>query len=129
MSQLRTVISGSYRKHLQDLLQLKNELERKGVEVLAPVCGEAVNPTEEFVVLTDDLVEDPRTLQDSVFAKMRQSTFHVLLNKDGYIGRAATLELGYAVALGLQILTSEPVDDPNLAPYTRLLSEVFELGN
>lgn len=125
MAQLKTVISGSYRKHLTELLALRTELERRGVEVLAPVCGEAVNPGEEFVILKNDPISDPRTLQDSIFAKMRQASFHVMLNKDGYIGRAATLELGYAVAIGLQILTVEPVEDPNIAPYTRLYSDVF----
>lgn len=125
MAQLKTVISGSYRKHLAELIALRSELEQHGVEVLAPVCGEAVNPCEEFVILKDDPIKDPRILQDSIFAKMRQASFHVMLNKDGYIGRAATLELGYAIAIGLQILTTEPVDDPNIAPYTRLYHNVF----
>ena len=125
MSQLKTVISGSYRKHLAELIKLKQFMQSKGVEVLAPVCGEAINPADEFVILSDDPIEDPRLLQDSIFSKMRQASFHTLLNKDGYLGRAATLELGYAIAIGLQILAVEPVTDPNIAPYTRLLEEVF----
>ena len=125
MLQLQTVISGSYRKHLREIIELKHFLELQGIRVLAPACGDVVNIGEEFVVLQSDPIDDHRILQDSIFAKMRQASFHVLLNKEGYIGRAATFELGYAAALGLQILTLEPVADPNLEPYTRLLTKVF----
>ncbi len=70
-------------------------------------------------------MQDHRILQDSVFAKMRQASFQVVLNKDGYLGRAAVLEIGYAISLGLQVLTIEPVDDPNIAAYTRDFRAVF----
>lgn len=58
------------------------------------IFSEAVNPCEDFVILKDDPIKDPRILQDSIFAKMRRASFHVMLNKDGYIGHATTLELG-----------------------------------
>lgn len=122
---IATVISGSFRKHLNEIYSLKSFLQHQGINVLSPVGTRAVNPGEEFVVLDDDPVADHRILQDSVFAKIRRSTFLVVYNKDGYLGRAALLEIGYAVALGLQVLTVEPVEDPNIAPYTRLLSDAL----
>ena len=125
MSNLKTVIGGSYRKHLKELMEVKNHLLSYDIEVLSPVGSHAINPTDEFVVLDHDPIDDPQILQDSIFAKMRTSSFHVVCNTDGYIGAAALIEFGYAIALGLKILTVEPVQDPNLAPYCRLLWDVF----
>ncbi|MFB2771090.1 hypothetical protein ACE1AT_17625 [Pelatocladus sp. BLCC-F211] len=124
-SELKTVISGSYRKHLREILLLKNFLITEGIEVLAPVSGTAINVDDEFIILDSDPLNDPRILQDSIFGRMRQSSFHVILNKNGYLGNAALLELGYAIAIGLQILTLEEVTDPNLSVYCRNFVEVF----
>ncbi len=124
-SSLRTVISGSYRRHLHELYQLKQQLESAGVDVLSPIGSCAVNPKEEFVFLDADPIQDKRLLQDSVFGKIRTSAFLTLANFNGYIGNAALLEVGYALAFGLQILSVEPVEDPNIHLYTRPLYEVF----
>jgi hypothetical protein len=125
MNTVSTVISGSYRKHFRQMVELKQFLENERIQVLAPVSSGVVNPGEEFILLDEDPIHDPRTLQDSILAKIRVSSFLVLANVDGYIGKAATFEMGYAVSQGIQILTVEPVLDPNLAGYCRLLEDVF----
>lgn len=122
---LACVISGSFRKHLPQLIQLKEALENHHVAVLSPAGSVATNPEDEFIVLDSDPVTHPKLLQDSVFAKMRRSTFLVVANVGGYLGRAAVLEMGYAIAFGISIYTLEPVEDPNLSPYCRLLNDVF----
>ena len=122
---IATVISGSYRRHLSGMYALKRILERKGIHVLSPVGEGAINPGEEFVLLDADPIHDHRTLQDSVFAKIRRSSFLVGFNKGGYLGRAALIEFGYAISQGISILTLEPVEDPNILPYTRLLADVI----
>lgn len=129
---IATVISGSYRRHLAGMYRLKRLLERKGITVLSPVGDGAINPGEEFVLLDADPVHDHRVLQDSVFAKIRRSSFLVSFNRRGYLGKAALLEYGYAIAIGIPIVTLEPADDPNIRPYTRLLSDIigpFELSD
>ena len=120
-----TVISGSYRRHLNEMFTLKDYLETKGITVLSPVGSQAVNPGEEFVILDADPLGDERLLQDSIFAKLRRSTFLTVLNKGGYLGNAAILEMGHAIALGLKILTIDEVTDPNLKPYTQEITEIF----
>lgn len=122
---LQTIISGSYRKHFDEMLALKRALVTESVLVTAPVSDIVVNVGEEFALLDEDPIEDPRALQDSIFAMIRRSSFLVLANVHGYLGTAATMEVGYAIAQGLQILTLEPMNDPNIAGYTRTLSEVF----
>jgi len=125
MQALQTVISGSYRRHLQHLYSLKYQLEQAGILVLSPIGSFALNPNEEFIFLDADPVHDQRLLQDSIFGKIRYSSFLVLANFEGYIGNAALMEIGYAIAFGLQILTVETVTDPNISSYTRLLYDVF----
>lgn len=122
---LFTVISGSYRKHLQQIVKLKQVLEQLHVAVLSPSGDAAVNPDDEFIILDSDPVSHPKLLQDSVFAKIRRSTFLTVANVGGYLGRAAVLEIGYAIGLGISIYTLEPVEDPNLAPYCTPLKDVF----
>ena len=114
---ISTVISGSFRKHLFGIAVLKNILENEGINVLSPIGNTSVNLGEEFVILDSDPVSSPELLQSSVFAKIRKSTFLMLANFDGYIGNAAILEIGYALALGVKMFALEPVSDPNLAPY------------
>jgi hypothetical protein len=120
-----TVISGSYRKHLPGIYMLKLILESRGITVLSPIGSRVINPGEEFAILDDDPVVDHRTLQDSIFAKIRRSSFLTSFNEDGYMGAASLIEYGYAISQGIQILTLRPVEDPNIAPYTRLLSDII----
>jgi hypothetical protein len=122
---LFTVISGSFRKHLNHIMLLKHELERNEVIVLSPHGSAAVNPGDEFIVLDSDPVTHPKLLQDSVFAKIRRSTFLTVANVEGYLGLAAVLEIGYAISLGISVYTLEPVEDPNLIPYCRHIRDVF----
>jgi len=122
---LTTVISGSFKKHLEEISSLKNALEELGVKVLSPSGNMAINPKEEFIILDSDPVENPELLQSSVFSRIRKSTFLVLANFNGYLGRAATLEVGYAIGIGIKIYSVEKITDPNIAPFCELLEKVF----
>ena len=122
---IETVISGSFRKHLRQIVQLKYLLEENGVKVLSPEGHFATNPEEEFIYLDSDLVQNPELLQSSVFAKIRRSTFLVVANIEGYLGNAAILEIGYAIAIGIKVYCVESVDDPNIASYCTLITEVL----
>ncbi len=124
-STLTTVISGSFRKHLNKIALLKAALEKLEVYVLSPENCQSINPGEEFTILDTDPVSSPELLQSSVFAKMRKSTFLVIANFDSYIGKAAALEIGYAIAIGINIYAIEEVKDPNIAPFCEPIYSVF----
>jgi len=125
MQNICAVISGSYRKHLKELYNVKCFLQNCGINVLSPVGNRAINGEEEFVLLDADRITDHKTLQDSIFAKLRISTFQVVVNQDGYLGPTTILEMGYSISLGIQILTLEPVMDPNINPYCRSFFSIF----
>ncbi|MBO1740397.1 hypothetical protein [Leifsonia sp. TF02-11] len=115
-----TLIIGSYRRHFAQILSVKSALEDRGVQVLAPESDQIVNPGESFALLESDEDRTPRQVQDRIFSLVRRADFLVLANIDGYLGAAATMELGYAIAVGTDVLTIEPVVDPNIGAYTRL---------
>lgn len=121
-----TVICGSFRKHLQHIVILKKMLEKHRIGVLSPAGHVSMNPDEEFIILDSDPVSHPKLLQDSVFAKIRRSTFIVIANVGGYLGKAAIMEMGYAISQGIAIYTLEEIHDPNLRPYCNPLSTLFE---
>ena len=122
---LHTVIIGSFRRHIQQIMLLKHELQKRQVAVLSPGEGAAVNPEDEFVVFSSDPVAHPKLLQDSVFIKIKRSTFVVVANIDGYIGSATLIEIGYAIANGIDIYTLEPVNNVHLIPYCKTLKDIF----
>ena len=119
------VIVGSFRRHLREIVTVKHLLQERGIAVLSPSGNYALNPDEEFILLDSDPVSHPRLLQDSVFAKIRKSSFIVVANVDGYLGKAAILEMGYSIAQGIAIYTLELVDDPNLKSYCKLLADLI----
>lgn len=122
---IQTVISGSFRKHLREIVVLKGLLAEEGIGCLSPESNHSVNPEEEFVILESDPVSSPELLQSSIFAKIRKSTILTVANIDGYLGKAAVLEIGYAIAVGIKVYTLEPVSDPNIAPYCKELDSLF----
>lgn len=122
---IETVISGSFRKHLSHIVKLKHLLEEEGIRVLSPHGHLPINPKEEFIFLDSDPIQNPELLQSSVFAKIRRSTFLTVANVDGYLGNAAILEIGYAIASGIKIYCLKQVEDPNISPYCTLISEAF----
>lgn len=122
-----TVIIGSFRKCFREIIELRKELERLQIKVLSPKDCTIINPDDEFVIFQSDVTSDQKFLQDAVFSKIRYSTFVILANFNDYIGRAATLEMGYAIAHGISILTLRPVTDIHLKPYCRLLTDVFPI--
>lgn len=122
---MNTVIVGSYGKHFQQILELRDFLSEQGVKVLAPSSSKVINPGSNFLILEDDPIGEPKELQDLVFEKIKKSNFIIVANVDGYIGRTAAFEMGYALSLGLPIYTLEPVTDLNISGYCIPLENKF----
>ena len=127
MTHLKAVISGSFRKHFDEILQVKKKLEELGVQVLSPSCGSIQNKGHPFIILNSDPIHHYKLIQDSFFARLRCSTFMVVVNKNKYIGPACALEIGYAISMGIQIFALEKITDPNIAPYCSPLNEIVEI--
>lgn len=92
---MECVISGSFRKHLKEIMQLKEELEQDGIEVTKPVNVDIIdnfnNP--EFIKFIGEETKTEEQLQEEYDIAISDSDAHIIFNKDGYIGSSALREL------------------------------------
>ena len=120
--ELRTVVlSGSFRKHLDYILSIKNKLIEKKIEILSPRFDTPKNPGAEFVVFNGEENMSPLELERFHLRKIDECDALIVCNKDGYVGASSLIEIGYAVALGKRIIFTEKPEEYML---TILPSEV-----
>lgn len=103
----QVVLSGSFRKHLDHILELKKQLEAKGINVLSPRFKHPKNPHDEFVVFDGEEGLSPLELERYHLDKIEKCDALIVCAPDGYVGASAMLEIGYAQALGKRIIFSE----------------------
>ncbi len=105
-----TVVSGSFRKHMEQIRQVMSNFEKAGVKVLAPTSPEVVDPNQEFIILaTDDAEKAPNELEKDFMREIRRAAFLYVANVDGYIGKSAATEMAYARLKNIPVLTAEPI--------------------
>lgn len=99
---MKVVISGSFRKHLQDILKLKRELEELGIEVIKPNRIKTINNTNnpDFVKFEGEENIHPYILEREYFDAIRECDAHIIYNKDSYLGKSAIYEFGSSMAKG-----------------------------
>lgn len=111
------VISGSFRKHLPDIGKVRDEFMKLGFEVLSPQSSTAINQDAEFVILSSDKTQDIKTLEQKHLDSITRADALFIYNPNGDIGLSATLELGWAHALGKRIFAKEVPTDITLRQF------------
>ncbi len=115
-------LSGSFRKHLDYILKIKKQLERKGTKVLSPRFTKPKNPGEEFVVFSGEENLSPLELERYHLNSIENSDALIVCDPEGYVGASALLEIGYAHSLGKRIIFIEK-------PQEFILNNLpFEIG-
>jgi len=105
-----TVISGSFRKNMEQIGKALEGFEKADVKVLAPTTKEAVNPDEEFIILaTDDPNKPPHKLEMDFMREIRKADFLYVANVDGYVGQSAATEMAYARLKNLPVVVAEVI--------------------
>ena len=103
-----TVVSGSFRKHMEQIGKVLESFEKAGVKVLAPATKEAVNPDEEFIILaTDDPDKPPHKLEMDFMREIREADFLYVADVDGYVGQSAATEMAYARLKNSPVVAAE----------------------
>lgn len=106
--ELRNVtISGSYRKYLPEIIELKKNLENKKINVLSPRFVKPKNPGELFVTFDGEENQTPIQLEEYHLKSIGQSDALVVCNPSGYVGASALFEVGYAHAKNKKIIFTE----------------------
>lgn len=117
MSAPSVVVLGSFRKHLDEIMEAARAFEADGFKVLSPPQGKARNPEAEFVLLEEDGDAGPREVADRVMAEIDRADAVYFVCPGGYMGPSAAFELGYCVARRKPVFVSERPTDALLSMY------------
>src|SRR2546429_62819 len=108
---LAATVSGSFHRHMSAIHDAVTALVDLGVQVLSPSDPRVVDQRGDFLFVASDRVRSVRMVEDRHLESIRASHFLWLVAPDGYVGQSASLELGFAVAVGTPIFgLSKPVD-------------------
>lgn len=107
---METVVSGSFRKHMEQVGMIIENFRNADVKVLAPATQEVINPDDEFVILaTDDQKRPPHKLEMDFMREMRKADFLYVADVGGYVGQSAATEMAYARLKRLPIVATGEV--------------------
>ena len=116
------VLSGSYRKDFVRLKTTYEELRDLGCNVLSPSNVTAVKEVDGFVYMKGEEIQAPDSIEERHLDAIQRSQFMWLHTPEGYVGRSASLEIGFAHAIGVPVFASEAPSDPVLARFVRVVS-------
>jgi hypothetical protein len=104
-------LSGSFRKHLDYILEIKKKLEASGVIVLSPRFNVPKKPGTEFVVFQGEEGLSPLELERYHLNSIKNSDALIVCDPNGYVDASALLEIGFAHSLGKRIIFTEKPEE------------------
>src|SRR6266567_1598533 len=104
---LNATVSGSFHRHMGAITAAVHELAALSVHVLSPADLRIVAQQGEFLYVASDPVKSVRLVQDRHLESIRAANFLWLVCPDGYVGQSASMEVGYAAAVGVPILATQ----------------------
>lgn len=121
---LTATVSGSFHRHMDDIVRSVTELVELGVAVLSPADPRVVHRMGDFLFVASDRVRSVRLVEDRHLQSIRASTFLWLVCPDGYVGQSASMEIGYAVASNIPIFSASNPSDLTLQQYVRQVPDL-----
>ena len=114
---LNAAVSGSFHRHMQLIAAAVHELAALSIRVLSPADPRVVALQGEFLFVASDRVRSVRLVQDRHLESIRAADFLWLVCPDGYVGQSASMEVGFAAAVGVPILATHAPSDLTLREY------------
>lgn len=105
------VVSGSFKKHLEYICDVKKQLNAMGVKVLSPRFDIPKNPGETFVVFEGEEGKTPLELERFHLDKIKECDALIVCCPKGYVGASALVEIGFAHAIGKRIIFTEKPEE------------------
>lgn len=115
MSQVKVTICGSYRKHLDRIVEAKREFEKLGATVLRPRAETPVESADDELVRLEGDPAERRAVRAAQFEAIADSDLVYIVNPGGYVGSSATLEVGYAHRTGTPVVAAEEPFEADVA--------------
>jgi hypothetical protein len=118
---LTAAVSGSFHRHMEAITAAVHELAERDVRVLSPADPRIVAQQGEFLFVASDRVRSVRLVQDRHLESIRAANFLWLVCPDGYVGQSASMEVGYAAAVGVPIFAMQAPTDLTLRQYVNIV--------
>lgn len=118
---IRATVSGSFHRHMSAIYEAVGDLRNAGIDVLSPADPRVVAHLGEFLFVASDRLRSIRLVQDRHFHCIASSSFLWLVAPDGYVGQSASMEIGYAVAVGTPVYCLHAVPDLTLRQYVHVV--------
>lgn len=117
----KVTVSGSFRRHLPAIARSVETFVDRGCRVLSPEDPRVVDSFGEFLFVASDRFRGIRTVQNRHLAAISASDLLWLVDPEGYVGQSASLELGYAIAVGTPVFSASPPSDLTLRQYVTVV--------
>lgn len=122
---LRVVLCGSFRRSPDELRETFASLASR-YQVLSPLEVTFDDPQADFVRLPHESDESIASIEGRHLRAIEAADFVWLFCPDGYVGRSAAMEVGFASAIGVPVLTDcLPAD----ATLTEMVTVVDAMAN
>jgi hypothetical protein len=116
---LNATVSGSFHRHMDAITSAVHELASLRVRVLSPADPRIVAYQGEFLFVASDPIRSVRLVQDRHLESIKVANFLWLVCPDGYVGQSASMEIGYAAAVGVPIFATYAPNDLTLRQYVK----------
>ena len=118
---LKAAVSGSFHRHMSAIAAAVEELGEHSIRVLSPADPRVVAQQGDFLFVASDRVRSVRLVQDRHLESIRAAHFLWLVCPDGYVGQSASMELGFAAAVGVPIFALQAPGDLTLRQYVKVV--------
>jgi hypothetical protein len=123
---LAVTVSGSFHRHMEAIAAAVHELATLSIRILSPADPRIVAQQGEFLFVASDPVRSVRLVQDRHLECIRAANFLWLVCPDGYVGQSASMEVGFAAAVGVPIFSTHAPSDLTLRQYVSIVPTLVE---
>ena len=115
---MKITILGSYKRDLPGLKKIHEVLTRDGWEILSPRSLNFIYEEDGFLFSDTDISRSPHITELQHLNAIREADIVWLhTSLDGYVGTSAAIEIGWARAIGKEVLCNTPPNDVMLASF------------
>ena len=121
------VLSGSFRRDIQGLQRIHEELHDLGCVILSPANIDPAREVDGFVFMRGEETETPEHIELRHLEAIQKAAFVWLHAPEGYVGLSAALEVGFAHAQGIPVFSRTAVADATLAGFVHQVQSTVEV--
>jgi hypothetical protein len=123
---VRATVSGSFRRAMGAVQASVYRLTDLGVPVLSPADPRVVDRLGDFLFVASDNVRVIKLVQSRHLAAIAASDFLWIVAPEGYLGQSASMEIGYATAVGTPVFGRDVPTDVTLRQYVTIVADELD---